>query len=418
MAKSIVISKIRCTSPNLKSTPNRNRNHLVYIATRDGVDLTPISNDVNLKDDDPAIYLKYIRERPRSHGLFGNLSDNDLSSLSQHIYQLSKRQTIFKGITSLSEEDAIRLQYCDKKSWFTMLKAAMPEIAKELGIPISKMAWVAAFHQEPGHPHVHYLLWSTDFGKIQNPFISTHTQNQCRQIFSKYIYGLDREMAIAAKTAARDAMIQLSKDLLDSLENVSEPNDAIIHISHDELNNMNDSLYKLRNLLPQSGRLNYKFLPPEIKHEVDLVVDKILKFPAFENQYHNYLHSVSQINASYSVVKSKAQHNLKSADDDLKKRIANIILKHMKLTPDPKEDLKKEPFGTSSSLQTSQTEKIEGNDNSKIFTFNSYCLLKNVFNSLVISNNKAHNTLNYKKTQSKKLSKELRRRNLVHSFLD
>lgn len=133
MPHSPLMSKIRCPHPNRKSTRVRNRNYLMYIATREGVDLTDTSLDKNLAeqalsienlDDENMsteaannIYVKYIAERPRSHGLFGssNVDVTDVKKLSNEMAELSKKGVnIYRGIVSLSGQDAIELGY-DKK---------------------------------------------------------------------------------------------------------------------------------------------------------------------------------------------------------------------------------------------------------------------------------------------------------------
>lgn len=331
MAKSIVISKIRCTSPNRKNTAVQNINHLRYIATRPGVDLTPIKT---FADDDASIYLKYITERPRSHGLFGNLPDKkigDLDALCKEMYQLSKNKVIYKGIVSLNEEDATRLGYTNKESWNSLLNVTMPDIAHEFNIPIQNMSWVAAFHQEKGHPHIHYMLWRDD-DKIVSPVIHRSVQNRCRQIFSKYIFEADRELSVAIKTAARNELLDMSKELVGYPE-LSLESEGVLKITPIELSEVSALLFNLHPLLPKTGRLNYKFLPPEVKKEVDSVIEHILSYPAFESKYCEYVEACKKISASYSVVGKKAEHNLFSAEKDLRTRLANIILKKVKSIP-------------------------------------------------------------------------------------
>lgn len=330
MAKSIVISKIRCASPNRKNTAVQTLNHLKYIATRPGVDLTPIKTSAG---DDASIYLKYISERPRSHGLFGNLSNKkigDLDALCKEMYQLSKQKVIYKGIVSLNEEDATRLGYTNKDSWNSLLNVAMPDIAHEFNIPIQNMSWVAAFHQEQGHPHIHYMLWRND-DKIASPFIHKSVQNRCRQIFSKYIFEADRELSVAIKTAARNELLDMSKELVGYPE-LSLESEGVLKITPKELSEVSALLFNLHPLLP-TGRLNYKFLPPEVKKEVDSIIEHILSYPAFESKYCEYVEACKKISASYSVVGKKAEHNLFSAEKELRTRLANIILKKVKTIP-------------------------------------------------------------------------------------
>lgn len=322
--QNIVISKIRCAAPNKRGTAVANINHLKYIATREGVDLSPSSK--HDAEDDTTTYLRYIHERPRSHGLFGNLPDeqiDDIDTLCQNMYQLSKNKPIYKGIVSLAEEDAINLGYDDKKSWETMLNASMPDIAHEFNIPITSLAWVGAMHQEQGHPHVHYMFWRTD-DKIQSPFIPTATQNKCREIFSKYIDEDEREIYIAEKAASRDTLINMEKELFIP---GTVRTGVLGRINHKLLENIAEQLENLAKALPNTGRTAYQFLPPDIKIDVDCIVDTVLQIPNFANEYTNYVNAVNNISHSYSVVGNKKIRNLKRAEKDLKNRLSNIVIK-------------------------------------------------------------------------------------------
>lgn len=322
--QNIVISKIRCAAPNKRGTAVANINHLKYIATREGVDLSPSSK--HDAEDDTTTYLRYIHERPRSHGLFGNLPDeqiDDIDTLCQNMYQLSKNKPIYKGIVSLAEEDAINLGYDDKKSWETMLNASMPDIAHEFNIPITSLAWVGAMHQEQGHPHVHYMFWRTD-DKIQSPFIPTATQNKCREIFAKYIDEDEREIYIAEKAASRDTLINMEKELF--IPGTVQTG-VLGRINHKLLENIAEQLENLAKALPNTGRTAYQFLPPDIKIDVDCIVDTVLQIPNFTNEYTNYVNAVNNISHSYSVVGNKKIRNLKRAEKDLKNRLSNIVIK-------------------------------------------------------------------------------------------
>ena len=76
-----------------------------YIATRDGVEL------LNAGDQ----YLKYIAERPRSHGLFSNVQNTDLEKTMQEVN--SHPAPVWTFIYSLKREDAVRLGYDSAESW-------------------------------------------------------------------------------------------------------------------------------------------------------------------------------------------------------------------------------------------------------------------------------------------------------------
>ena len=142
-----VISKIRCYSPNQKNTALRNYNYLYYIATREGVDLELLTKKLEGSPSDNITYLKYIHHRPRSNGLFGSMDTSDINKLCSEIKQVSRHQCIYRGILSLSEEDARELGYLSKSAWNDYLTLALPQVSEVLGIPASEMRWGSRFSQ-------------------------------------------------------------------------------------------------------------------------------------------------------------------------------------------------------------------------------------------------------------------------------
>lgn len=346
MSKSIAISKIRCENPNKKSkTPTLNRNNLMYVATREGVDLTPSSlTGHNENDDSNSVYMRYISERPRSHGLFGNLPAreiDDLDALCSSMYQLSKTQPVFKGVLSLKEEDALTLGYDKKEKWESTLRIALPMVAEQLKIHPTELRWVAAFHQEKGHPHVHYMLW-TDSDKIISSYIHTSTQHKCREIFSKHIFAEERSLYIVDKTIARDDIIASGKNLIqEELAHLHIPGsvDASItgRIQYENLSDLSKDLLEFYSTLPSSGRLAYKYLPLLQKKALDHIVEQFLSVSPLKAKYQDYQKSMLDIMKSYSVVGEKETRKLNQANADIKRRLGNVILKELKnfcLIPD------------------------------------------------------------------------------------
>jgi hypothetical protein len=320
MPNNILISKIRVLSPNHNKTKIINRNYLLYIATREGVDLTP-----SLDNERDTL--------SRSHGLFGNLEKekiSDIDNLAKEMYKMSGEKTIYKGIISLSSEDAIKLGYTTKEKWEEYLNFVMPDIADKLQIPLSKMQWVAAFHMEESHPHIHYMLWSS--GKeIINPYIHTSVQNSIREVLSKKMFEEERNQEVMLKTLARDTIVEWSKDVTEKAIRYSM---KIPDAQIEKLSNMiKNLLYKL----PKSGRTAYQLLQPEVKKEVDAVVKYIKnEIPVIKEEYDKYIKAVENINKTYSVVGDKALRNIENAEKDMDKRIANIVIKAtMKTIGDP-----------------------------------------------------------------------------------
>ena len=349
MPHSPLVSKIRCHHPNKQKSRVCNRNYLVYIATREGVDLSDITylkieqqleelNDTNVSIESAYdLYAKYIAERPGSHGLFGNFDITNVNTVANHLADLtSSGKTIYRGIVSLSEKDAKELGYIGdtaKDKWVQFMRASMPDISKQFNIPIDKLKWTAAVHMEKNHPHCHYMFWH-DGEAITNPYIHTSVQNACREILSKEMFKEEREQEQINKTLHRDLLLDTGHKLLETettsiMEYVNTANRSLImgRISNDTLHYFGNKLLLLSAQLPTSGRLNYQLLPPETKIEVDNFIDELLQEKELNKEYLSYLQTADNISRTYSVSEKHFNINHKKADEDMRKRLANTVLK-------------------------------------------------------------------------------------------
>lgn len=320
---------------------------LKYIATREGVDLTPLSSSrFQRLDNDEVANLRYIHQRPRSHGLFGNLPDaeiDDLDGLCKKMYKISNRTPVYNIILSLKEEDAIPLGYDKKQAWADLLHASMPDVAQSLGIPITQLSWVAAYHQEKGHPHIHGQFWRND-GKIQSSYIPQDRPNKCKEIFSSYIFSPYRPEIIVQKTRSRDVLIDMTKEVMGFIPGAASGGGIMGHLKNEFLIEFTNDLIELSKVLPEDGKIKYMYLSLELKQITNNIVGKLLSTPAFASEYQNFQDKKTRLSKSYSVGHDKAATQMTEAERDIQKRMANVILKKalsirisgiIEPTPDP-----------------------------------------------------------------------------------
>lgn len=341
MPHSPLVSKIRCLNPNKHKSRVCNRNHLIYIATREGVDLSDTILDIKIADSISAmenltdesitpeaandVYVKYIAERPRSHGLFGsdNVDMTDIIKLGNELADLTASGVcIYRGIVSLSELDALELGYDKKENWETFMRATIPDIAKQFNIPMDKLAWTAAVHSEKTHPHAHFMFWCTD-NAIRSPYIHISKQHKCREIFSKTMFEAERLQEVMNKTLTRDCIIEFGKDFMKELiPEIRLPG----HLKEEALSDLTLKMQNLINDLPRKGRINYQLVSADIKTQVDKITSSLLSHPDIKQEYNKYLDSVENISKAYSASKKKAKYTLADNQYDLKKRMGNIVL--------------------------------------------------------------------------------------------
>jgi len=78
-------------------------------------------------------YMKYIAERPRSHGLFSATKNTNLNTVMEDVS--SHPAPVWTFIYSLKREDTARLGYDSAESWRCLLTTHQTEIAETMKIP-------------------------------------------------------------------------------------------------------------------------------------------------------------------------------------------------------------------------------------------------------------------------------------------
>lgn len=339
MPHNILMSKIRCYNPNKNHSALKNLNYIMYIATRPGVDLTDVEFDKLtsvIDEEEPETrhsepsgndnYIHYIAKRQNSQGLFGNFNFANTTEAAHEVRNVTDMGVnVYRGIVSLSEDDAIELGFDKKEAWVDYMNSVMNDIGNKFGIPVTSLKWCAAVHMEQGHPHCHYTFWRTD-GKVMSPYIHTSLQNEIREFLSGEMFKAERELEVTNKTLHRDAILQETHSIMDSL-NTHNFHYIPNRITAEQLKNLTNDLIELVKALPGKGRLSYKLIPPDCKALVDKAVDDIINIPAIKKEYAAYSKSVSNISATYSPSTKHDIVNKTIADEDIRKRIANSILK-------------------------------------------------------------------------------------------
>lgn len=360
MPFSPLISKIRTHDPNKKGSSNANRNYVIYIATREGVSLEAVNNIDDLLQVEGMMeeslneeiihreagnqeYVEYIARRPKSQGLFGNVNTDDLKEISSEIASLTQSgKIIYRGIISLSEKDAEELGFRNVNAWNNYLQKVMPEVSQILGISYD-YTWVAAFHAEETHPHVHYMLWDNK-DNVKSPFIHKATQQKIRIYLENEMFDDAYERAV--RLAHKEELDELKKSrnhernhILSNIQDTMQDAGFVpginyerlpVRPSNEYLQRIADETWKFINMLPGNGRLAYKYLQPELKEQLDKVADIILEKPELKNSLENYLNSVRETQALQGKTHTKINAEVNKARNDITRRVKNKILNEIK----------------------------------------------------------------------------------------
>lgn len=347
-----VIFKMSFKHPNLKDTVSKNVSHVQYIATRSGVDKTITEADLKrelekgIEDIAPEgssdeSYVRYIDERPRSHGLFGPDGIEDPGAIQDEISKVES--FVWRGIVSLREEDAISLGYLKKDQWQDMLRKKIPDMANQMGIPITNLRWVGAVHMEKGHPHAHIMIWEKDPQKTIG-IISGNKLTTIRKLLTDEIFEEERFQLMNEKNIMRDLIRDLAQDDISHISRImkdvrSSGHELKTFIRDMNLEGVSPKLYNeqeqklilmvkdLSDKMPGKGRVALKFMPEDIKEEVRAIADYLLSQPEFNASLEKNLKSTEELTKMYTGQEDAIQKARENAYNDIRDRICQIILK-------------------------------------------------------------------------------------------
>lgn len=270
-------------------------------------------------------YVDYIANRPRvdkedkQHGLFTQTDGNiDLAATAKMVSE--HPGNVWTNVISLRREDAERLCYANADAWRTLVRAHMADLAAAWKIPPQDFQWYAAFHNESHHPHIHMVCYSTGReGYLTKTGIEEAKSSLAKEIFAQdlqHTYVRQTELRQEIKAVA-DRYLQLAKELPGEAERLSgrlEPLIAEIH-----------------RRLPDHGRLQYAYMPAEVKNLIDAAVDVLEKNEKISELYQLWYEQKCAVLATY---RSTFPDKEPLKDNETFRSIKNAVL-HMAQEYDP-----------------------------------------------------------------------------------
>lgn len=349
------IFKMSFYSPSEKNKA-RNAAHIGYIGTRPGADMgvdldkeqdasPDLTDDLAASDPSSAAgHVKYAHERPGSHGLFSSTGERPDINLVQK--ELQEHQgVVWRSILSLTEEDAKRLDYMSREKWEDALRAAVPEAAAKMGIGESNLRWVAAFHQEQGHPHVHLVMWEKEPLRRKG-LLSRGERIDVKKAFMKQIYADEQTRLYQEKTAMRDLIRDVAKgDTEKAISIIDEVRKQVGSVEleiqavgggkpgiapkayPDNIEHIAKQLGELSKMMPGKGRAALKFMPEETKQKAREIADSMIRQPAFKESYDRYMQSVEDMTRLHTINPDAIQRAKDKAYSDLRDRVANVMVR-------------------------------------------------------------------------------------------
>lgn len=331
---SILIYKQRHRHPNYKKTPKGNYAHIGYIATRPGA----------------------VKNEGMRHGLFGKLEPGAVKEFdtwqeaARLVRELSyRRVNMYRGIISFSPETAAELGLSDHKAWEDYIDRHILTLAKFNGIRVQDLQWVAAHHNEKGHPHIHVVFWNKN-QRTMVPFVHPSIPDKIRKQLIRDTFAERIKEYCEAKQRAKEHLSAITDEMIDEFEKYMEHlhpqeyrrlREAFGRITDDELGTSPlDSvvgamkiapfisrLFALKEKMPKKGRLYYKLLPEDVKAELDAFVAFLKENNEYiRNLVQDYAESKTRLAMLYDTDPAHIKEQQEKAVAEADKLIANKIL--------------------------------------------------------------------------------------------
>lgn len=337
----LLMYKQRHKKWNEGQVPQKDAAHIRYIATRPGV-MKSTDTDRKRGDDLSA-----------GNGLFGHIKNGAFSKtdklydITKYVERLSAQgKNIRRSVLSFTPEGARELGLYRREDWERLIRDHAHTIARGMNIKIQDFEWVAAVHNERGHPHVHVAFWDKR-QRVRQDFVNKKIPADIRKQLLKDMFAEQLNDYYEAKSLSEQSLRQEAGDALAVFEEyyiakmgrdyamwerlfghggTSQTMPAIP--CADELSKQYLALCKI---LPKTGRLSYKLLPSEAKNSMDAFVKELTaSVPELQEAIDSYVGSRLDIAEAYisnedSLLASKDKYT-----EEAYTKIANLLLRHVK----------------------------------------------------------------------------------------
>lgn len=204
--------------------------------------------------------------------------------------------TVWRHVYSLNASDCERLGV-DRNYMKNLIALKADELAKAYNISPNNLRMACSWHNKDFHPHLHFLVWSTDSREAFIPHREKEDDKSAalnaatrkvKSSFTNDIFRGDLEYLKEEKSKRRDNLNEHLRKLVSSEYLVDrEITDALKDLG--------------KELRETPGKHTYKFLPPQLKTDVDGVLEKIMqRDPILRSMYEEYLDSQKELALTYA----------------------------------------------------------------------------------------------------------------------
>lgn len=232
----------------------------------------------------------------------------------------------------------------NQKDWQRYVEKHILTIARQNSIKVENLCWACAAHNERGHPHMHIVFWDKS-AQVRNPYTHSAIPDKIRKQLIKdtfpdkiRAYGQQKDMVVSEMRLISDQLVDefeqhirtmdkgQYKGLRSQYELEEELSDGF-DFDDETLNAIADRLFKIKAGIPPKGRIAYKLLPPEVKAEVDGLVQYIISInPQMKKLVQDYVQAKMRLVELYTSKPESLQKAEKDYQKEAEKIIANRIL--------------------------------------------------------------------------------------------
>lgn len=295
-----------------------------------------ITYDVQSKNQEKAKYDEDIDSASEEmftepeNGLFGVINGKFSDSYStvemqKYVRKISTpHRNVFHSIFSFTPESAAEAGLNTLDDWENWVKYHISDIANGMNMKIENIEYLAAVHLKEGQPHVHIMWWDIQ----QQVLINKVDPLICDKIRIDAIRSTYHDQFVALHNNEDKLIRKLRSDIADyAASSLAEiPSDVysrkiIAGIEH------------IHDIFPKKGRTAYKYMPAEVKKEIDILSHFIIdNNPDFRSTYEE----ICELRRLYNEMLHSDETNygklqlatfMGKINDEIESSIGNAILK-------------------------------------------------------------------------------------------
>lgn len=341
------------------------------------------------------------------HSLFGTLDSNEnvyeMKKTDILVYiknKVSKGAYVYKTVISLTEEDCERYGYTTRNDWENLIRANINTIADEYNIKLENLDWVASFHTEENHPHIHLVFYDNSNVIKVKPYVQ---YDKIKQKLNYSVYKKDIQPLLNEKNKVKKKIKNVFQNNID--ETISYDSNKIFNnkIADKDLNEIAlllKELYEIKDLeykTTKKGSWKMQYQTPEIKEKIRAITNKILTSSSqIKDEVNSYVNACIEIEQIKNI-NNTVRQNRKAINQTMQKETEFILKKIDNQILDYLKDTKRKVIEEQSKLIK---EKFNSKSYNKLITNMIFKRLNYLF---IYINNDLNETLNLKNNLNKKI---------------